>query len=215
MCEIPFLRTGSSHGFCDRYAKRGVAVHDGDADFDLCDLSIKVPRHEALPQQFHTVHLRFDTASSVVSAPVSPDRTAEIFRRPQGLVSGDSSSGDGLPRLRVLAGRYDGMGAAVSDRVTALAGIISAVSGDAADLLACRDLAEQVGQDWCIADMALGDLDGSNLQCFLINSEMDLAPDPSFRTTVFAGVPFALSLDLDPGAIYQQVQQTLGAAIGD
>ena len=48
---------------------------------------------------------------------------------------------------------------AVSDRVMALAGIISAVSGDAADLLACRDLAEQVGQDWCIADMAPGDLD--------------------------------------------------------
>ena len=53
---------------------------------------------------------------------------------------------------------------AVSDRVMALAGIISAVSGDAADLLACRDLAEQVGQDWCIADMAPGDLDDSNLR---------------------------------------------------
>ena len=57
-------------------------------------------------------------------------------------------------------------------------------------------------------------MDGSNLQCFLINSEMDLAPDPSFRTTVFAGVPFVLSLDLDPGAIDQQVQRTLGTAIG-
>jgi hypothetical protein len=89
---------------------------------DLCDLSIKVPRHEALPKKFHKVHLRFDTASSVVSAPVSPDCTTEIFRRPQGLVSGDCTSGDGLPRLRVLSGRYDGMGAAVSDRVMALGG---------------------------------------------------------------------------------------------
>ena len=107
------------------------------------------------------------------------------------------------------------MGAAVSDRVMALVDIINAVSGDAADLLACQDLTEQIGQEWCIADVVPGDLDGSNFQCFIINSEMDLAPDSSFRTTVFAGVPFALSLDLDPGAIYQQVQQTRGAAIGD
>jgi hypothetical protein len=41
----------------------------------------------------------------------------------------------------------------------------------------------------------------------------DLAPDPSFRTTVFTGVPFALSLD--PGAINQQVQQTGSAAVRD
>src|SRR5690606_27887201 len=96
--------------------------------------------HEALPQQFHTVHLRFGTASSVVSAPVSPDRTAEIFRRPQGLVSGDCTSGDGLPRLRVLAGRDDGVGAAVGDRIMALAGIIGAVHCPAGDCAAiCRE----------------------------------------------------------------------------
>ena len=151
----------------------------GDADLDLSDMSVKVSRHEALPQQLHTVHLCFGTASSVVSAPVSPDRTAEIFRRPQGLVSGDSTSGDGLPWLRVLAGRYDGVAAAVSDRVMTLAGIIGAVSGDAADILACRDLAEQVGQDQCITDMAPGDLDSADLQCFLINSEMDLGNAPA------------------------------------
>jgi hypothetical protein len=44
-------------------------------------------------------------------------------------------------------------------------------------------------------------MDGSDLQCFLINPEMDLAPDPPFGATVLAGVPFAFTLDLDPGAI--------------
>lgn len=63
--------------------------------------------------------------------------------------------------------------------------------------------------------MAPGDLGGSNLQCSIINSEIDLAPDPSFRTTVFAGVPIALFLDLDLGAIDPQVQRPLGAAVGD
>lgn len=68
------------------------------------------------------------------------------------------------------------MGAAVSDGIMALSGIIGAVSGDAVDLLVRRDLAEKVGQHRRVADMAPGDLDGSDLQCFLINSEMDLAP---------------------------------------
>ena len=38
--------------------------------------------------------------------------------------------------------------------------------------------------------MAPGDLNSPNLQCFLIDAKVDFAPDPSFRTTVFAGVPF-------------------------
>ena len=91
------------------------------------------------------MHLRFDTASSLVSAAVSPNRTAEVFRRLQSLVSGDGTSRGSPPRLRFLAGRYDGLGAAVSDRIMALAGIIGTVRGDATYLLVCRDLAEQVG----------------------------------------------------------------------
>lgn len=49
MSEVPFPWTDSSHGFCDRYAKRAVAVHDADAVLYLRDLSVKVLRHEALP----------------------------------------------------------------------------------------------------------------------------------------------------------------------
>ena len=79
--RFPFPRTDLSHGLCDRDAERGVAVQNGDTDLKLRDLSVEVPRHEALPQQFHTVHLRFDAASAVVSAPSSPDRSAEAFRR--------------------------------------------------------------------------------------------------------------------------------------
>ncbi|SNR86493.1 hypothetical protein SAMN06265370_1411 [Puniceibacterium sediminis] len=57
------------HGLCDGYAKSGVTtVEDGDADLDFRDLAVEVPRHEALPQQFHTGHLGFDAAPTVVSA---------------------------------------------------------------------------------------------------------------------------------------------------
>ena len=44
----PFPRTHLSCGFRDGYAERGIPVHDGNADLDLGDLSVKVPRHEVL-----------------------------------------------------------------------------------------------------------------------------------------------------------------------
>jgi len=76
------------------------------------------------------------------------------------------------------------MGAAVSDRIMALAGIIGTISGNAADLFACWDLAEQIGQHRRITDVAPGDLDGPNLQCLLIDPKMYLAPTSRVRTAM-------------------------------
>jgi hypothetical protein len=41
------------------------------------------------------------------------------------------------------------------------------------------------------------------------------APDPAFGAAVFARVPLPFALDLDAGAVDQQVQRTLRPAIGD
>ncbi len=41
---------------CDGYAERSISVQDGDTNLDLGDLTVEVPRHEALPEQFHAVH---------------------------------------------------------------------------------------------------------------------------------------------------------------
>jgi hypothetical protein len=46
----PFPQTGLAYRLCDRYAKSGVAIEDGDADLDFCDLSFEVPRHKRLAQ---------------------------------------------------------------------------------------------------------------------------------------------------------------------
>ena len=79
------------------------------------------------------------------------------------------------------------MSTAIRNGIVALSGIVGAIRGNAVDLLACRDLAEQVGQDRCIADVVPGDLDGSNLQRFLVDTEVDLAPNAPFGATVLAG----------------------------
>jgi len=143
------------------------------------------------------MHLRLDAAPAVVSAPSSPQGPAEVFGGPQDLVSRGGTGGEGLPRLRVLAGRDHSVGAAIRDGIVALAGVVGAVGGNRADLFANRDLAEQIGQNRCIANVAPGDLDGSDLQRFLVDPEVDLAPDAAFRATMLAGVPLAFAFDLD------------------
>ena len=49
--------------------------------------------------------------------------------------------------------------------------------------------------------MAPGNLDGPNLQRFLVDPEMDLAPDAPFGPAMLASVPFAFALGLDSSAV--------------
>ncbi|KAA8603155.1 hypothetical protein AL036_22595, partial [Salipiger aestuarii] len=86
----------------------------------------------------------------------------------------------GLPEFGILAGWDDGIGPAVGDGIVTLACIVGAVCGDAADLLIGRDLVEQLRQHGRIADVAAGELDGPDFQCFLVDPEMNLAPDTAF-----------------------------------
>lgn len=75
---FPFPRIHFAYRFRDGYAKSCVAVEDSDTDMDLRDLPIKVPRHKRLAEQFHAMHLRFNAASAVVSAPSLPQGAAQI-----------------------------------------------------------------------------------------------------------------------------------------
>ncbi len=59
------------------------------------------------------------------------------------------------------------------------------------------------------AHVAAGALDCPNLGWFHIDPELDLSTDATLGTAMLAGVPFALALDLGPGAVDQQVQRTL------
>lgn len=110
---------------------------------------------------------------------------------------------------------------ALSHRIMALARITGAVSGDALDLLACRDLVERVGQDVCgtLGPVALRRLP----------SPMWLPVISTARTSnVCASIPRKscarravwgrhacapvprLRLKLDAGAVDQKVQRPFG-----
>ena len=99
------------------------------------------------------------------------------------------------------------MGATIGDRVVTLSSIVGAICGDAADLFVHWYLTEQIGQHRGIADVAPGDLDGADLQRFLVDPEVDLAPDAPFGAAVLAGVPLTFALDLDACAVDQQMQR--------
>jgi len=69
--------------------------------------TIAISRAQALTQQFHAIHLRFDTASAAIPAPSSPDGAAGAFRCPQALVARHGSGGVGLPGSGVPARQHD------------------------------------------------------------------------------------------------------------
>jgi hypothetical protein len=139
---LPFPQADSPHGFCDRNAKRGVAIQDSDTHLNLCDLTVKVPRHEPLTQQFQAMHLCLDAASAVIATPVPPQCPAQILRGAERIVSGDGASGAWLPWLGVSARRDDRSRSAVRDSIVASARVVCSVCSDAADLLIARDLIE-------------------------------------------------------------------------
>ena len=68
----------------------------------------------------------------------------------------------------------------------ALAGVKGAIGGDAGDLLIGGDLVEQFGQHGRVADVAGGELGRTDFQCFLVNSDVDFAPDAPFGAAVLA-----------------------------
>ena len=169
-----------------------------NTNLELCDQTVKVPRHETLPEQFHTVDFRLCTASAVVAAPSSPECATEVFRRPEGLVARGGTSSGRLPRLGVLARRNDGVGTALCDRIVALASVIGTVGSDAGNLLIERDLVVQLGQHGGVAHIAGGDLDRPDFQCLLVDPEMDLAADAALGAAMLARVPLAPPSTLIP-----------------
>jgi hypothetical protein len=83
--------------------------------------------------------------------------------------------------------------------------VTSSIGCDDGDLLIRWDLFQKTGQHRGIADVACGDPDRADLQCFFVHAEMELAPHAFFAPTMFARVPLAVILSLDLGCISQKM----------
>lgn len=63
--DLRYPRTDSSNGFSDGDPEGHEADKDGNADLELCDLTVEFRRHEELAQRFHKEYLRLDAAPTV------------------------------------------------------------------------------------------------------------------------------------------------------
>lgn len=160
------------------------------------------------------MYLRFDAASVVVSTSSSPDRAAQISRCIYRLVTGDGIGARGFPWFGILARRDDGVSASRRNRIVAFSGIIGAVSRDATDGLTGRDLVQQFRQHRCITNVAGRYFDRPDLQSFLVDPYVYLAPNAPLGAAVLAGVPFTFAFGLDTCSVNQQLQQVGAAAVG-
>jgi len=97
--------------------------------------------------------------------------------------------------------------------VLASACVLGPVYSNRSDFLIWGDFIKQLLRHGCVTNIALLDLNRSDLQCFLVDPYMYFAPDAAFGTTLFAGVPFPLALGLDARAIDKEVQRAGSAAI--
>ena len=105
------------------------------------------------------------------------------------------------------------MGTSGDNRLVTFALVIGPISGNGADVLIGRDLAQEFGQHGSITNVATGDFDSPNLQRFLVDPDMYLTPDAAFGAFVLARIPLAFTFGFDPRTIDEQVQWPCGAAI--
>jgi len=75
------------------------------------------------------------------------------------------------------------MGTSDGNRLVAFTRVICPIGCDAADVLIGRDLVQKFWQHGSISDVAAGDLDRPNLQCFFVNSNMYFPRDAPFGAT--------------------------------
>jgi len=92
------------------------------------------------------------------------------------------------------------MGPAFGNGIVALSGVVCTVSCDTGDLLIGWDPGQSLGWHRRVADIAAGDLDSPDFKGFLINPEMDLAPDTTLWTAMLASVPLPFALRCPAGA---------------
>ena len=204
----------SADGLRDGDAEFGEAVQDGDADLEFGGLTVEVAGGELMTEELQAVHLGLDAASAMVARPLAPERPPEARHGAQVVVASLGVRALLLPRLCVPARRNDRFRAAVGDGIAAGAPIVGPVGGHGCDLLIRGNLRQQAGQHGRVVHAAVGDLDSSDLERALVDSEVHLAPHAALGSAMLARMPFAFAANLNACAVDQKVQRAGRAPAG-
>lgn len=105
------------------------------------------------------MHLGFDAAASVVSAPASPYSAAQISLCADRVVTSYGSGARRFPGFGIFAWWDHRVSVSGSNAFVTFARVVSSVCGDTADVLAGRNLVQEIGQHGCITDVAACDFD--------------------------------------------------------
>ena len=97
----------------------------------------------------------------------------------------------------------------------AATGVIGAVGRHSANIFTGGDMIEQVRQHGTVAIAAAGKFHSADVGCGRIHDQMHLAPLAPALNTVLSGLPFAITEELDAGAVDKQVQWAISAPIRD
>ena len=93
-------------------------------------------------------------------------------------------------------------------------GVVGPVAAHAGNRLICGYLAEQFRQHGGITRGVVGDLDGPDVQCVGINGQVHLAPLAPIVRSMLVALAFALTQELDAGAVDQQIQRGGAGSVG-
>lgn len=154
------------------------------------------------------MHFGFYAASAVVSAPASPQGTAQISLYIDRIVTSNCSSARRFPELSIFARWDHRIGVSGGNRLVAFARVIRPVCGDAADVLIRRDLVQEFGQHGSITNGAAGDFDRPHFKRYLIDTNVYLTPNAAFGAAVLACVPLAFTFGLDACAVHCPAVET-------
>ena len=148
---------------------------------DFCNLPVEVPQHGRLARQFETMHLGFDVASAVVSAPTSLQGKPQVSLSANRFVLVNSFGTRRLPRLGILA-RWDHcMGVSDGNGLVAFKRVERPVCVHAADILVRRGLVEENRQHRSVLGVTSSVLDCPNLQRLFVNSDVNVTQISRFK----------------------------------
>lgn len=165
-------------------------------------------------QRLEAEHQGLGQRAPVVAAGGFPFVSTALLDDIDGLVTPGCARRTFRPRLRSIAWWNRGLCTSRGNLRVAWLTVVSAVASDGIDRRISRDLIEQVGQHFAIANVLVGHQCSTDLAGVRVHGEMDLAPGPSLGPTVLANLPLAFAVKLQPSAIDHQMQRLAGTRDG-